>query len=284
MGSTFSLPRMGTRKNDAHKGDFGRVLVVAGSKGMVGAACLAAQAALSSGSGLVWAATPCSVQPQAAIKLTCAMTVPLAETRAGTVSLSALDKVLSFPCDALLVGPGLGRNPETDLFVQALVREAACPTVVDADGLTALAMDPGCLSGAPAPRILTPHPGEMARLGGLSVSEIQSAREATAADLARRTGAVVVLKGHGTVVTDGDRSRVNTTGNPGMATAGSGDVLAGIVASLAGQGYGALEAAGLAVHIHGLAGDAARDRMGETSLTAEDILHGLAEAFLGHGS
>jgi NAD(P)H-hydrate epimerase len=246
---------------------------------MVGAGCLAAEGTLRSGAGLVWLASPAGVVPVTAAKLTCVMTRALPQTAEGTVSRGALPDVLQSPCDVLLVGPGLGRHPETDLFVRDLVRAAPVPLVLDADALNAIAGRVETAAGRTAPTILTPHPGEMARLMDRTVAEIEANRTGAAEELARRIGAVVILKGAGTVVSDGGRTRVNETGNPGMATAGSGDVLSGVVAGLLGTGFDSMDAAALGVHIHGLAGDLAAEGLGEISLTASDILDHLPLAF-----
>lgn len=270
---------MPARRKDAHKGDFGRVLVVAGSVGMAGAGCLAAEAALRSGCGLVRLATPERAHPQAASRLASIMTAPLPQTGAGTAAMGALAVLRPLGRDAVLVGPGMGRNRETDLFIRDFAAEVSCPLVVDADGLAAAGGNPGVLSKAGRPLVLTPHPGEMARLTGIAIRDIQSDRRGSAEELARKVSCVVVLKGAGTVVTDGSRTRINRTGNPGMATAGSGDVLAGIVVSLLGQGFGAFEAAVLAAHVHGLAGDIAAEEMGMASMTADDLLRMLPAAF-----
>ncbi len=279
MKTGFRLPKIHRRKKDAHKGDFGRVLVVAGSRGMAGAACLASEAALRSGSGLVLLAVPQGVQQQAASRLPCVITIPLPETHEGTIAMGAVRIVLGTRCNSMLVGPGLGRNRETDLFVSDLVAAADCPIAVDADALNALAGKPERLRKDGRIVAVTPHPGEMAALTGTAAAEVQSGRTAAAENLARIIRGVVVLKGAGTVVTDGSRTRINSTGNPGMATAGSGDVLAGIVASLLGQGFEGLEAAALAAHVHGMAGDIAAGKCGEISMTASDILDALPAAF-----
>jgi NAD(P)H-hydrate epimerase len=270
---TEVVPRLARRARDTHKGDFGRVLVVAGSSGMMGAACLTAQAALRSGAALVTLAVPRSLQDVAATKLTSVMTLALAETPARSFSPRALEELRTAAkdFDCVAAGPGLGRHPETVLFAQQLPTVLEGPLVLDADGLFALAEKPENLLRE-APTVITPHPGEMARLTGLRVGEVQANRREHAAAFAQRYRCVTALKGAGTVVTDGQRLYVNTTGNPGMATAGSGDVLTGMIAGLLPQMKDVFSAAVLAVYAHGLAGDRARDRLGEVGLTAEDIL------------
>jgi len=270
---TETVPRLPRRRRDAHKGDFGRVLVVAGAPGMIGAACLAAQAALRSGAGLVTLAVPRSLQGLAATKLTSVMTLGLAQTPAGSFSPRALEEIrkVAGDFDCLAAGPGLGRHPDTAFFAEQLPAAVELPMVLDADALFALAQEPGNIRRE-APTIVTPHPGEMARLTGLHSSEVQADRVGRAAEFARQQRCVTVLKGAGTVVTDGERVYVNTTGNPGMATGGSGDVLTGMVVGLLAQMEDAFSAAVLAVYCHGLAGDRARERLGELGLTAEDIL------------
>lgn len=270
---------MPARKKDAHKGDFGRVAVVAGSVGMAGAGRLAAAAALRSGAGLVWLATPASVRHEAASSLASIMTVPLPETAAGTAAMGSLPKILALKPDAVLVGPGLGRDRETALLVRDLIAATSCPLVIDADGLWAARMLLPLPGGGKRPVILTPHPGEMAMMTGRTVPEIQAGRKAAAKGLARKASCVVILKGSGTVISDGKRTAVNRTGNPGMATAGAGDVLAGVAAALLGQGFDAFDAAVLAAHAHGLAGDLAAKALGRTSMTADDILAMLPSAF-----
>ncbi len=276
---TETVPRLARRRAQAHKGDFGRVLVVAGSAGMMGAACLAAQGALRSGAGLVTLAVPWSLQDVAATKLTTVMTLGLAESLARTFSPRALEglRKLAGDFDCLAAGPGLGRHPDTLLFVQQLPAVVEVPLVLDADALFALAEEPGNIRRE-APTIVTPHPGEMARLAGVQTAEVQADRVGRAADFARRHECVTVLKGAATVVTDGRRVYVNSTGNPGMATGGSGDVLTGMVAGLLPQVKDEFSAAVLAVYCHGLAGDRARDRLGEVGLTAEDILAEVPQA------
>jgi hydroxyethylthiazole kinase-like uncharacterized protein yjeF len=277
-----TLPVLAARPRDAHKGDFGRVLVVAGSPGMTGAGCMAAVAAQRAGAGLVTLALPASLNPVAEVKLTSAMSRPLPEPEGPILGPAAAACVLQWAdeFDVAAIGPGVGRAEPTQEAVRRVVRSLAVPTVVDADALNAVGADPGILSGAPAPRLLTPHPGEMARLlGEGSAADVQSDRLAAATGFARRYGVLLALKGAGTIVTDGLRVYVNPTGNPGMATGGTGDVLTGMAAGLLCQGLGPFEALQVAVFVHGLAGDMAARRRGELSMIAEDMLECLPEAF-----
>jgi len=276
------LPTLPARARDAHKGDFGRVLIVAGSPGMTGAGCMAALAAQRAGAGLVTLALPASLNPVAEIKLTSAMSRPLPEPEGPILGQAAAACVLEWAdeFDAVALGPGVGRAGPTQEAMRRLVRSLPRPTVVDADALNALASDASALSDAPAPRLLTPHPGEMARLmGSRDACEVQRDRVAAAAGFAREHGVLVALKGAGTVVTDGRRVYVNPTGNPGMATGGTGDVLTGMAAGLLCQGLEPFEVLQLAVFVHGLAGDMAARATGELSMTAEDLLECLPGAF-----
>jgi len=216
-----------------------------------------------------------------AAQVSCCLTFPLSSTSAGTIALRDRKALLDLIAqnDVVALGPGLGRHAATDYLVSSLVRTVEKPLVLDADGLNALAGRPAALLDGPAPRVLTPHPGEMARLCACSTASVQRTRGAVARDFAARHRCIVVLKGHRTVVTDGRDLFLNPTGNPGMATAGSGDVLTGVIAALIGQGLGPLEAARLGAYVHGLAGDLVRDRLGEVSLIASDLLNALPQAF-----
>jgi len=277
------LPVLPVRAREAHKGDFGHALIMAGSPGMTGAGCLAALAAQRAGAGLVTLAVPESLNAIVEAKLTSAMSLPLPEPGMPVLGLDAARLILDMAqrFRAVAVGPGLGRVAETREAVRLLVRWLGCPAVIDADGLNALADDLEPLDKAPASRILTPHPGEMARLLGTGdTRRVQRDREGTAARFAREHGVVLALKGAGTVVTDGERVFVNPTGNPGMATGGTGDVLTGLTAGLLCQGLEPFEALQLAVFVHGLAGDMAARDVGELSMTAEDLLERVPEAFL----
>ena len=277
-----SLPGIPPRRRDAHKGDFGRILIVACSPGMTGAGCMAALGAQRAGGGLVTLALPESLSPIAEAKLTGAMTLPLPEAEGATIGRAAASVVLEAApqFDAFAIGPGVRQSEETQEAVRRLVAGLAGPVVVDADGLNAVAGDLGCLSGRSGQRLLTPHPGEMARLMGVDhAGLVQADREGAAVGFARAHGVLVALKGAQTVVTDGQRVFVSPTGNPGMATGGSGDVLTGMAAALLCQGLGELDALVLAVFVRGLAGDMAARETGELSLVPEDILAKLPAAF-----
>ena len=274
-----ALPR---RRREGHKGDYSRLLVLAGSRGMVGAAALAGNAALRAGAGLATIGTPASVYPILAAQVTCCTTRPLPETRAGTLSDRGREGISSLAAafDVIALGPGLGRYPATTRLVHWLTRRVEKPLVMDADALNALAENVGALKRAPAPRILTPHPGEMARLLGLrSAAEVQKARLELAVKFAGKHRCVVVLKGYRSVVTDGERVFINPTGNPGMASGGTGDVLTGVIAGLLAQGMSPFDAAQLGAYAHGLAGDLAVKKFGEVSLIASDVLDHLPDAF-----
>jgi ADP-dependent NAD(P)H-hydrate dehydratase / NAD(P)H-hydrate epimerase len=272
------LPR---RVRSAHKGTFGRVLIVAGSVGMTGAATLAAQAALRMGSGLVYVACPESLNDVLEVKLTEAITLPQPETVARTLHPRALDGLLSLAAevDVLAIGPGISRHPETAGLIRDLVARVPTPFVLDADGLNAVAGEGSVLAGEHAPAVLTPHPGEMGRLLGMGSEEVQAQRLEAAQRAAKMYHSVVVLKGASSLVVElGRQAMVNPTGNPGLATAGAGDVLTGVIASLIGQGLSPFAAAAAGAYVHGLAGDVAAQSMGEASLLAGDVVDALPAA------
>lgn len=271
------------RPRDAHKGTYGHVLIVAGSVGKTGAAALAGRAALRMGVGLVTIASPRSQQPVVAGLAAELMTEPLAETDAQTLALAARDRVLELAesCDAVALGPGLGLHPETQGLVRALVRSVPKPMVVDADALTALVGHLDLLAAAPAPRCLTPHPGEMARLLGQSIAHVQTDRIETARRFAERWQAFLVLKGHLSVVASpGERPLLNPTGNPGMASGGTGDVLTGMVGTFLARGVPPLRALACAAYLHGLAGDLAVEGKGPEGLIAGDVIEAIPTATL----
>ncbi len=270
------------RPADSQKGDYGRILIVAGSMGKTGAAWLAAMGALRSGAGLVTVATPKSCQPILASLGVEYMTLGLDETEAGAIAYEAADAVVAADVDVLVIGPGLGRHPGTTAFVHAVVERAGVPVVLDADGLYAFTGDVDRLQGRDdAPIIVTPHPGEMARLLDTSIEHVQDARLDLARDLAVTRRLHVVLKGHRTVVaTPEGRLSLNTTGNPGMATGGTGDVLAGMVGAWCGQLLDVGAACQLAVYLHGAAGDLAAADEGEVAMVAGDLLDRLGDAVL----
>ena len=268
------------RAADSHKGDFGRVTIVAGSRGKTGAAHLAAMAALRSGSGLVTVATPSCCLPIVASMAAEFMTEPLDDGEGGTVSGGAIGRLLELSHDVIACGPGLGRSAGSREFVRALLERATVPLVLDADALTVLADDPGGLTGTEERDvIITPHPGEMARLIGTSVEEVQANRIDVATDFATTHRVYVVLKGHRTIIaTPEGRAFINPTGNPGMATGGTGDVLTGMIAAWLGQLLDAEAACRLAVFLHGAAGDLAEAERGQTAMIATDLLEELGPA------
>jgi NAD(P)H-hydrate epimerase len=269
------------RPPDSNKGSFGRVLVVAGSRGVSGAAVLSASAALRAGAGLVRLAVPQEVFPIVAAANPCYLTAPLPQDEYGRLAADAEEDILSLAQvnEVVALGPGLGRSPALDRLVVKLVQNLKLPLVVDADALNGLDGDVSCLQKRPDTTILTPHPGEFARLLKTTVAAIQAQRRELAVRFAADQHVILVLKGYGTIVTDGRRVYRNTTGNPGMATGGTGDVLTGMIAGLLGQRLEPFAAAQLGVHIHGLAGDLARDELGEVSLIASDLLDYLPRAF-----
>ncbi len=279
----IDLPLLPPRPPDSHKGDFGLALIVGGSKGMVGAVALAGMAALRGGAGLVRVGVPKVCQEVVAAFEPSYMTVGLACDRAGRLSFDARQQVLQSADAATVVGigPGLGRSLSLDRLVPWLYRHVDKPMVVDADALNALASRPETLGQGGGPRILPPPPGEFARLLGVARVPSES-RVPAAVDLAARTRTIVVLKGHRTVVTDGRRQWTNSSGNPGMATGGSGDVLTGLIAALACQGLSPFDAARLGAYLHGLAGDLAEAELGQESIIARDLVRFLPNAFLAY--
>lgn len=268
------------RPRDAHKGDFGHLLVVAGSPGLSGAAGMAAISALRSGAGLVTLAVGNSLYPILASCFTELMFLPLPE-KEGTLFAKSLPLIHDFipKTDALLVGPGLGRKKSISEFVTKLLDKLEKPILLDADGLNALEGKPEILQEVKAPVIVTPHPGEMAGLTGLKIKKIQETRRETVLCFSRKYNVITVLKGYQTAVASPNGSfYLNFTGNPGLATAGSGDVLAGLIAGLLVQGLPPFSAASLGVYLHGLAGDLASREKGEPSLLAGDLLEKIPAA------
>ncbi|MCA9269806.1 MAG: NAD(P)H-hydrate dehydratase [Planctomycetales bacterium] len=279
------LPSLPLRAADSHKGDYGRLLVVGGSRGMAGAVALCGMAALRSGAGLVTLAVPASVQNVAAGFDPCLMTTPLPEhdDRPGQICAPARTDIvrLADRCQAVAFGPGAGRSEGLDLLAAWLYEHLPQPLVIDADGLNGLAQRKAGLADPGGARILTPHPGEFRRLLGREPHDREEA-EAEACRLAAEHNVVIVLKGHRTFITDGRARHHNATGNPGMATAGSGDVLTGLIAALVGQGIAPLDAARLGAHLHGLAGDLAAAELGQVGMVASDLLRFLPLAFMQH--
>ena len=257
------------RAADAHKGDFGKILLLCGSKGYTGAAYLAAMGALRSGAGLVFLGVPESIYAIEAIKLNEAIVFSLPEED-GKLSADAVPAILErLPkMDAVLIGPGLGQSNGVLQVVKAILEQTDYPVVLDADGINLIAAHKDIVRGRTAPTILTPHAGEFGRLGG-NPEERTVAAEAMAKDL----GCILLLKGHHTVITDGGTTYINTTGNPGMAVGGSGDMLAGIITALLGQGIAPLEAAACGAWLHGAAGDICAAEIGQYGMLPTDMLN-----------
>lgn len=266
--------RLPKRRRDTNKGDYGKVLLVAGSRGMAGAATLASEGAYRAGAGLVYISCPVEVADVLSIKQTCAVVKPFEDR-------TAAEQILEYAagCDVAVIGPGLSRRPAVASAIHEVVNRLEIPFVLDADGLNAFESEPDLLGRGKAQRVLTPHPGEASRLLKMPVSDVQGNRREAAQEIARRFLAVAVLKGHQTVIADGKRAAVNKTGNPGMATGGTGDVLAGVIGALIGQKLAPYEAACLGVEVHGRAGDIAARELGEVSLMATDLLDALPRAF-----
>jgi ADP-dependent NAD(P)H-hydrate dehydratase / NAD(P)H-hydrate epimerase len=269
------------RTPDSHKGDYGHVLIVAGSKGKTGAAHLSGIGALRSGAGLVTIATPADCQAIVAGMAPEYMTHALAITDEGLDS-DGIDQLLEMARDVVVVGPGIGQLPGTKRFVQALVDRATMPLVIDADGLNAFGAESDRLTGREGRDvIITPHPGEMARLVGMSIEEVQASRLEIARNFARGHHVYVVLKGHRTLIaTPDEKTFINPTGNAGMATGGTGDVLSGMIAAWLGQLLDAEAACRLAVYLHGLAGDQAEAHNGEVAMTALDLADHIGAAVI----
>ncbi len=267
----------------AHKGSVGRLLVVGGSVGLTGAVALAARAALRSGAGYVQAAVPSSLNDVLEVKLTEEMTIPMPETAERTLSAAALEPLLAraAAADAVALGSGLSRHREAAELARRMARGSDRPLVIDADGLNAFEGHADLLARIRAPRILTPHLGEMQRLCGIEPHDLEARRIDAAREWAERWKSVVVLKGAPTVTAAPDgRATVNPSGNPGMATAGTGDVLTGAIAGLLAQGLAPYDAARLGVYVHGMAGDVAAGEKGQQGLTATDVLETLPLALL----
>ena len=258
------------RDVDGHKGDFGKLLLLCGSRGFTGAAYLAAMGALRSGAGLTFLGVPESIYQIEAIKLNEPVVFPLPD-RDGKLCDEAIPQILArLPqMDAVLVGPGLGRSDGTFRVVRAVLENAVCPVVLDADGINVLAAHKDILRGRTNPTILTPHAGEFARLGGDAGKD----RIAAAEIISRELGCIVLLKGRNTVITDGKTTYINPTGNPGMAVGGSGDVLSGIITALLGQGISPLEAAACGAWLHGAAGDLCASEIGQYGMLPTDMLN-----------
>jgi NAD(P)H-hydrate epimerase len=274
------LPRLPARAATSHKGDHGRILLIAGSHGMHGAAALAASAAFRSGAGLVTIALPMSIYPLVGALEPRATYLPLPDEGGGIGSASwlVLERVAA-RADVIAIGPGLGQRAPTTELLRRLVPAIRQPLVLDADGLNAFGGEPAAIAGSASPRILTPHPGELARLTGQEPGDDPERRRTAAIDLAMRSASCVILKGHRSVVTDGMETHENETGNPGMATAGAGDVLTGCLAAVFAVLRDARASARLGAFVHGLAGDLATAALGETSVTATDLADFLPAAW-----
>lgn len=268
----FHLP---PRKKDTHKGTYGHLFVIGGSPGLTGAVCLACLSALRTGCGMVTAGVPESLNDIFEVKLTEVMTKPLSESGRKTIGILAVEKCLEFiekTADGVVIGPGISTESGTEEFFRQLLPEIKKPVVIDADGLKLLAKNLDILKKVEKNLVLTPHPGEMSHLTGLSIAQIQENRKNIAIEFAKKYKVIMVLKGNKTVVTDGQSFYINKTGNPGMATAGSGDVLSGNIGSLIVQGLTPYESAKIGVYLHGLAGDLAAKKLGQYSLIAGDII------------
>lgn len=260
------------RRKNAHKGDFGRVLLLCGSVGYTGAAALAAMGALRAGAGLVYLGVPESIYTIAAAKLTEPIVFPLLE-KDGKLAAAAINEIANVlhKMDAVLIGPGLGQSEDTFAVTRWVLENFSGPVVVDADGINILSSHKNILRGRTNPTILTPHEGEFCRIAG----EYPVDRTIDAQKLAANLGAIVVLKGFETVITDGITTYINPTGNPGMAVGGSGDVLSGVITALLGQGLDPLQAAACGVWLLGAAGDICAEEIGQYGMLPSDMLNAL---------
>jgi len=275
------LPPLPQRPENSHKGTFGKVLIIAGSSGMSGAACLAGMGALRGGAGLVFLAIPESIQSIVSTVNPCYLTIPLHVDRQDRLSEESetllFDQIDHF--DAVAIGPGCGQHKWIQQLTLNLYTKLKRPLIVDADALNTLAASNKPLPTAGGPRILTPHPGEFSRLIHKSIEEIEQHREALSTTFAEQHQVVLLLKGANSIITDGTRIAINPTGNSGMATGGSGDVLTGLITALSGQGLEAFEATQLAACLHGLAGDLAAQDLSQHALIASDLPDYLPEAW-----
>lgn len=268
------------RENNSQKGDYGKVLVIAGSVGMTGAAYLSSQSAVTAGSGLVTLAIPAGLNGAMEAKTTEVMTLPVEDIN-GHISSDAAEKILERTdmADAVLIGPGLGRSSDAARVLKSVLSHSKVPVIIDADGINAASRDMDILSDCTCPVIFTPHAVEMSRLTGLDRDYIEENRLVASKEFAEEYGVTVILKGYHTIVTASDGEQyINITGNPGLATGGSGDVLAGITASLAARGINETAAAAMAVYIHGKAGDIAKDKYGMESVTASLVMESIPDA------
>ena len=274
--------RLSHRNPKSYKTNFGHVLVIAGSRRMLGAAALTALSVMRAGSGLVTLGVPQSLNSVAQKKISnVVMTWPLPETKEATIDVRAFEKIRKkfSQYSVIALGPGLSQNPSTQKLILKIVEKSTVPLVIDADALNALAGHVKTLTKSKVEKILTPHPGEMAWLTGLTIKTIEQNRKKISVDFAKKFHCVIVLKGHRTVVASNDgKSFINTTGNPGMATAGSGDVLTGIIAAFVSQGLNAFDAAKYGVYLHGVAGDLAAKDKTQMGMIASDMVNYIPKA------
>ncbi|QGJ71249.1 Bifunctional NAD(P)H-hydrate repair enzyme [Planctomycetales bacterium 10988] len=279
------LPQFPKRSAEDHKGSFGKALLVGGSRGMSGSITLSGMAALRGGAGLVFLAVPDPILEVVAAAEPSYLTVPLIADVHGKISSDARTQLMEQcqAADAVGIGPGLGQSAGLTALVHWVYNRHEGPLVLDADALNALASQTDCLENPGGPRVLTPHPGEFSRLMGSNSQTIQANRLEIARQFAKRYGVVLVLKGHQTVISDGERTVLNRTGNAGMATGGTGDVLTGLITALIAQGLPPFEAAQLGAYVHGLAGDLAAAELGPISLIASDLIRFLPAA-IRHGA
>ena len=274
MDEINDIPRLPQRQTDSHKGDYGKVLIIGGSRGMIGAPALAGLAALRSGAGLVYLAVPESIMATSIALNPCGIGIPLPEDGEGSISRQAAQTLLAEidNVDVAVVGCGMNQSSDLAAVMESILQSNGKPRLIDADGLNNLASIADGDLKLGSNTVLTPHPGEMKRLWGAWFREsLPAARDEQAMKLAERTGAIVVLKGAGTVVSDGQKVYVNQNGNPGMATAGTGDVLSGCIGALMGQSLSPRDAAVLGVWAHGRAGDLAAEKSGQVGVIASDL-------------
>ena len=273
MNETMIRQLLPRRERDTHKGDYGKILLLCGSRGFTGAAALAAMGALRTGAGLVYLAVPECIYAIEAVKLTEPVVMPLADEN-GMLCAGSIPKIAALlpKMDAVLFGSGSGLGEGTEAVLKFLLENCQCPLILDADGITLAAKHKNILRDRLYPTILTPHDGEFARL-----LPPEGPRQAQTMALARDLGAVILRKGHRTLITDGESCWENQTGNPGMATGGSGDVLSGIILSLLGQGLAPVEAAAAGAWLHGAAGDRAAERLGEYGMLPGDLVEELPQ-------
>lgn len=273
---------IGKRKNNTHKGDYGKIFIIGGSRGLTGAAYLSSESALKCGGGLITLGICESLNNIMEEKLTEVMTLPLADSN-GHLTKEAYPKIkrMADKCGCVLFGPGLGGGDDILYLLREILKNSRVPVIIDADGLNALSRDKSVLDECGCGVILTPHAGEMSRLCGKSIEYVEAHRYEVSSELAQELGAVIILKGHHTIVTGADGIQyINNTGNPGMASGGSGDVLAGMISAFAARGMSEADAAIAAVYLHGLAGDIAAEKYGENSLIPSDIIQNISVAFL----